>query len=396
MPTPQENSILSQIFSGLKKVPGGFVGGPTDLVNAALNVAKDSLGFSSSKIENPIGGSQWINKQFGMGDSKGLIDDVTQMVGGFISPGSAVLGAGKAALALKSIILPAALVHDASTVNAAQKLITAGRADKVYDITGIFPDTDRFGAPVLKTVVPDTNVSLQPVGGVLRLSTKNTFYQGPADLRSATTRLPSDFSGNMGDVISHPDLFNLDPSLAAIPVTRLPGGGGSFSPASGSIKLGDSTGSGIGVDASLKADDSFASVALHETQHAVQKSYDFVGGASPGYFIRDSSSFMDAQRAARQDLSPAGIKNLKTLDAADQLAMDHYMNTAGEVEARIVQQQFRTGDYSVSPARTKELMEAGGDKIIQQPHAVPKVDDDPAIRSIIDYYNNPGTAQAGT
>lgn len=386
--TPQENSILSQIFSGLKKVPGGFVGAPTDLVNAALNVAKDSLGFSSSKIDNPIGGSQWINKQFGMGDSKGLIDDVTQMVGGFISPTGAMLGAGKAALALKSIILPAALVHDATTLTAAQKLITAGRADKVYDITGIFPDTNKLGEPILKTVVPDTNVSLQPVGGVLRMHTKEG---------NATTRLPSDFSGPMSDVIDHPDLFNLDPTLAAIPVSRGSPMSGSFYPTTGNIKVGDiNMYAGGNLEAAkAMADDTFASVALHETQHAVQQSYNFVGGSSPGYFIRDPLSFSKATMAARQDLSPTGAYNLKLLDDANAQTNEHYMNTAGEVEARIVQQQFTTGDYSVSPARTKELMEAGGDKIIQQPHAVPKIDDDPAIKSIIDYYNNPGTPQSG-
>lgn len=372
------DAILTQILAGVKKLPGNALGAPVDLVNSALNVAKAAYGYAGSKvgilgaddlpelIENPIGGSQWINSKFGNGKSTGLADDLTQFAGGFISPENGVLAAGKLGVALKSVILPAALLHDSSTVTAAGRLLSKGvPADRVYDLTGIFPSEDNSGGQILKSVLPDSGASLKTIGGVLRNSQGNITV--------------SPLAMNLGDVLDHPDLFKAMPDLANTPIIASGSvGGGSFNTGSKVIKIGD-----------YPDEQSFMSTVLHETQHAIQDRSGFTGGSSPGYFVRNQGALNLATNAAEVDTSFAGSKNRGILRDAQATAMDNYMNTAGEQEARIVQQQFTSGDYSVSPAATTARLKEGGDIPIHDLAAVPKVDDDPKVKALVDYYNNP-------
>lgn len=359
--------ILAQIFSGIKKLPGNALGAPVDLSNTVVNAMKAGYGYAGSKMglidakslpeleENPIGGSSWINKQFGLDKSTGAVDELTQFVGGLATPGNL---AGVA----KAVILPAALLHDASTLKAAQRLIDAGREDQVYKATKIFPSSDPKN-PELRAVLPDTNASLQSVGGTLRDSNGNVAV--------------SDLASNLGHVIDHPDLFKAVPALSDTPVMGMKGPGGSYNTATTRIKLGE-----------YPTEERFMSTALHEAQHAIQANYGFTGGSSPEYFMRDPTKFQRALSETEQLFTEdKAIQDNKVLQGAYDKAREHYMNTAGEQEARIVQQQFTSGDYSVSPAKTIRNLEAGGEKPIYDKASIPKVDDDEAVRKIIDYYN---------
>lgn len=385
------DAILAQILAGVKKLPGNALGAPVDLVNSALNVAKAAYGYAGSKvgilgaddlpklIENPIGGSHSINAAFGIGDSTGTADDITQLMGGFISPESGALAAGKLGLALKSVILPAALIHDSSTVAAAGKLLSSGAdADKIYKITGIFPGAEA-DAP-LKAVLPDTNAKLAP-GSVLRQSQNIPSWAAGNNVPSPKVYLPSDFSGKLSDVLDHPDLFAAMPELADINVRSQPQVGAGFYGSDNIIRMGPAS-----------SDQDFTSVLLHETQHAIQHASGFLTGGSPGMFLRDKGAFNQSIVAAQSDAlttpSPINQARFGILKDASAKAYDNYMNIGGEQEARIVQQQFTSGNYNVSPGKTMQNLNAGGDKTITDPSSAPKVDDDPAVRQIIDYYTN--------
>lgn len=394
------DAILGQILAGVKKLPGNALGAPVDLVNSALNVAKAAYGYAGSKvgilgaddlpalISDPIGGSASINKQFGIGDSTGTADDVTQMLGGFISPESGALAAGKVGLALKSVILPAALIHDSTTITAAQKLIDGGKADKVYDITGIFQGDSRDpGQTLLKTVLPDTTASLAP-GSVLRKVSSSAPGSGWSMIDSDKTYLPSDFSGKLSDVLQHPDLFKAMPELADVNIRSQPTQGGAFTASDNTISVGPQSN-----------DTDFMSTLLHETQHAIQYRSGFLTGGNPGMFLRDKGAFnqaaVNADEISRGDNGDSfssinqAKQDSKVLAGVKSQAYENYMNIGGEQEARIVQQQFTSGNYSVSPGKTLEQLNAGGDTTIKDPLAAPKLDDDPAVRQIIDYYTNP-------
>lgn len=396
------DAILGQILAGVKKLPGNALGAPVDLVNSALNVAKAAYGYAGSKIgilsadqmpkiiDNPVGGSQSINAAFGMDKSTGTADDITQLLGGFISPENGAMAAGKLGLALKSVILPAALIHDSTTITAAQKLIDAGKADKVYDITGIFPGHESPAPfdqrnpqaynpnPPLKTVLPDNGATLKSVGGVLR----NNYSESSLSAQSSKTYLPSDFSGKLSDVLIHPDLFSAMPELADINVRSQSQIGAGFYASDNTIRMGPAS-----------SDQDFTSVLLHETQHAIQHTSGFLTGGNPGMFLRDKDAFNTAILAAQSDAlstpSPINQARFGILKDASAKAYEYYMNIGGEQEARIAQQQFTTGNYSVSPEKTLQNLNAGGEKTIVDPSSVPKIDDDPAVRQIIDYYTNP-------
>lgn len=95
-----ENSILTQVFAGIKKLPGQIIGGPVDVSNLLLGAVtgKGVSGFT----DTPVGGSKQINSFFGMGEnSSGLAEDVTSVVGNAIIPAG---GSSKLAILLPALI----------------------------------------------------------------------------------------------------------------------------------------------------------------------------------------------------------------------------------------------------------------------------------------------------
>lgn len=373
--------ILDQILNGIKALPGNAIGAPVDLANTLLNVGKAAYGYAGSKSgllapgdmpdidTNPIGGSRSINKAFGISDSTGPVDDLTQFIGGFATPGNM---AGIA----KAVVLPALLLHDTQTVGAASKLIRAGREDQVYAKTGIFKGTeDTF---TVKAVLPDTGVSLKSVGGVLRNAAGNLEV--------------SPLARNLGDVIDHPELFKAMPELAEIPVISAAekGRGGSYTPATdknpkGLMKLGE-----------YPDEQSMLSTLLHETQHGIQDRSGFTFGGSSNHFLRDPFSIQSAASSIRGILDTS--KDYNQIEKATQdknviqgvykKAYDSYLNIGGELEAQTVQAQFASKNYSQSPAKLA-IEQAGGKENIIDPDGakpLPKLDDDEAVRSIVNFY----------
>lgn len=368
--------LLDQILSGVEKYPGNLAGSPIDLSNTILNLAKAGYGYIGSKtgllsadqlpdlVDDPIGGSKSINRAFGLGESKGPVDSAIEVMGGFITPGN--IG-----LAAKAVVLPAMLLHDASTVSAAGKLINAGREDQVYKATKIFQGTE-VNAP-LKAVLPDTNVSLRQFGGTTVNATTGDFTVSP-------------LARNLGDVIDHPELFKAIPGLAETPVANMTGRGGSFNTESKVIKIGE-----------YPDEKSLLSTILHETQHAIQDKFGFTGGSNPGYFLRDQVAAQDATRSANKsyenmkDIGGVNLPDIKaratTMNNMTKEAYGNYLNTGGELEAQVVQAQFTSGNYSKSPAKLAIEQAGGRENIINDISKVPKADDDPAVRAIIDFYN---------
>lgn len=356
------DDLIDQIISGIKKLPGNAMGAPVDLSNTILNIGKAAYGYAGSKTgllspgdlpsidDEPIGGSKSINKFFGLGESKGAVDETVQFLGGLATPGN--LG-----FMAKAVVLPAALLHDASTVTAAGKLISAGREDSVYKSTKIFQGLEE-NAP-LKAVLPDTGASLKSVGGVLRGSSGNISV--------------SPLARNLGDVLDHPELFKAVPELADYPIMAMPGGpGGSYNTANDMIKIGE-----------YPTEERFLSTVLHETQHAIQQKFGFTGGGNPGQFLRDQSAVRESYKNV-PDGSDAQILLSKTINEANQ----KYLRIGGELEAQVVQAQHKSGNYSQSPAALAIQQAGGKENIITEPSKVPKLDDDPAVRAVIDFYTN--------
>lgn len=385
--------ILDQIINGVKSLPGNTIGAPVDLANTLLNLGKAGYGYAGSKLgilspgdlpdinDDPFGGSKSINKAFGISQSTGPVDDLTQFIGGLATPGN--IG-----LAAKAVVLPAFMLHDAQTVGAAGKLIDAGRADQVYAKTRIFQGTEelpKFDLPeggtsrggYLKAVLPDTGASLKSVGGVLRNSSGNLEV--------------SPLARNLGDVLDHPELFKAFPGLADIPIINATekGRGGSYTPRDtknpqGLMKVGE-----------YPDEQSMISTLLHETQHGIQDRAGYTFGGSSNMFLRDPNALQSAASSIRSVLSSdSGFEatekatNAKnTIQGVYKKAYDQYLNIGGELEAQTVQAQFTSKNYSQSPASLAIQQAGGKENIIQDPSKLPKLDDDEAVRSIVNFYS---------
>lgn len=367
--------ILEQILAGVQKLPGNAIGAPVDLANTILNIGKAGYGYLGSKAglldpsdlptisDDPFGGSKSINRAFGLGESKGVVDELVQMGGGLVTPGNIGFMA-------KAVVLPAIVLHDASTVNTAGKLIGAGREDQVYKATKIFQGLED-SAP-LKAVLPDTGASLKSVGGVLRSSNGNVTV--------------SPLARNLGDVLDHPALFKAVPKLADYPIMAMPGGpGGSYNTANDMIKIGE-----------YPTEERFLSTVLHETQHAIQEKFEFTGGGNPGLFLRDQTALSEARTAANKsydnmkDIGGVNLPDIKNradvLNTVADKAYKQYLRIGGELEAQVVQAQFTSGNYSQSPAKLAIEQAGGKENIITEPLKMPKLDDEEAVRSIISHY----------
>lgn len=384
------DAILGQILEGVKKFPGNVAGAPIDLANilanalrAATGVTMGAAGVKGSDLpeldDNPIGGSKWINEKFGL-KSTGTADEITQAVTGLISPSSGIASAAKIPALLKAMIVPA-IALDARAAATTNKFLRAG-ADpaKVYEHTGMFEGLEQY--PQLKAVLPDTNATLQAVGGVLRTAEPNRFYSGPANLQSTTTKL-SPQAQFLPDVLNHPELFEAIPALRDVKIkARDRTGSGAYYPDTKTIEIGPGTGTKgatnlRGQPADIDADEQFMSVLLHETQHAVQYASGFMGGGNPGMFLRDEAR---VNAAAKKAVNDRAFQDLKAQ------AQENYMNLGGELEAQIVQAQRKNPELLKQNPADIALKQAGGKDKIIDPKKVEFLDDDPKIQELLKYY----------
>ena len=74
------------LVEALKRTPGNIVGGGVDLANLALGLVTGK-GFEGL-VKTPAGGSEQINKMFGMGQSKDPAQQAAEAAMGMFSPGS--------------------------------------------------------------------------------------------------------------------------------------------------------------------------------------------------------------------------------------------------------------------------------------------------------------------
>jgi hypothetical protein len=209
---------------------------------------------------------------------------------------------------------------------------------------------------------------------------------------------PTKSAVTLDKLISHPELFASTPELATTAV----GGKVKFQGVNQFPKIGEaSTVLGVGGDPSRigmgqtlstssrtgSAMGDFMSNLLHEIQHDVQWKYGMPIGGVPENFI-DVSRVKEAQnlladRWASGKYATRYAQN--TLDAALADAFSLYKNLPGEVQARLVEKQYQTGDYNTLPT---VLMQQLGVDFNQMQRALtgPRVDADPVVQNLLNLY----------
>jgi hypothetical protein len=292
------------------------LGAPVDMINTAITPLTSRLGIAT---ETPFGGSAHMRHLFGMGEDK----NAAETAGSMISIGGAV----------KAMIVGAARLGKIgkADIEKAQELFTKHPEVKpasVYNATGVYKGED----DKLRSVISDNAAK-----------TKNLPGSGE--------------KAKLGDVLDHPQLFELYPELKDIDVVGASIGGkeGSFTASRGKGDPGTIKISGVGqkfID-SMRLDDGtqatesdIRSVLLHETQHAIQSIEKWIPGGSPKQFLpkdvdKQAKAVQEAVKRGRESTDPATKAaaerfkdrfNAKLKDAHVQ-----YENIPGEQEARFTQ-----------------------------------------------------------
>lgn len=389
--------MLGQIGQSLKKLPTAIAGGGVDIGNMLLGgyagIGEALQGKSISRsvgeglVKKPAGGSEQLNEFFGLDNkSGGLTEDSA----------SAMLAALNPAAAIKTaMIVPAMLLKSATTVKLAETALNKGMtAAKVFEHTGVYKDP---ADGMLKAVLSDANAELKTSGanvsnGIEQYATLSKAQRdiGPSQILAVRGQ------STLGDVLDHPELFKAMPELAKVKVS------GNTNPKyQAAYHAYDDR-----IDMSpYSAPKDFLSDLLHETQHAVQFKSDFATGANTSMFYRNPKEFtsaalkanaeetaaydaLDAGKTSTADLLAAmnSSRLSSVLQGAQRKASANYMNTAGEKEARVVQEQFLSGDYSKSPL---DISAGSTGPLISDPQMGNKVDTDPLVRAVINYFNKP-------
>lgn len=217
---------------------------------------------------------------------------------------------------------------------------------RIFDKTGWYRGADgswRF-------VIPDSEAGLKESGLIAQEDYFRPVYDEaghsvpnawtvkahtgePNSINNHTTRQDLEFDpeedqiNTVGNLLSHKELFDNYPGLKDVPVIRLPSsmaergvqGQTSWTVDGPMIELGQ-----------FDSKEDLLSTLLHEVQHVVQRFEGHEGGGN-------ISQFLPTDRVPTQ---------------ADRLeAYNKYLRVRGEVEARLVQEQRRLGDYSRLPER---------------------------------------------
>jgi hypothetical protein len=371
-----------QILQAVKRTPGNIAGGPVDIVNllAGLMAGKGVEGLS----KEPVGGSDWINRQFGMKSKGGGVQQVAEMVAGSVSPSGAA----------KAVILPAAaILRDFKTYNKINKALPQYTAADPVVAADIFKRTGVWRDPIdfeLKAVLPDTDAKIKPK--VLEREEAHTSWSMESRPEQRVNIQGSIFTKPvpLQDVLDHPELFKAFPELADTKVTRgfLTGHDeAAYNPHFDNIFMGSSSG-----------EQKWLSNLLHEVQHAIQHKSAFASGGNPEMFFDNKKRFdaaRDAARAAVNDrfkdfehlANAQGFKNFSRYyipkkveaalantpeykafraaeaDDAKMLAVSQepfglYQRLSGENEARMVSEMLQQGRYDLSPQDFTKFVEA--------------------------------------
>lgn len=141
---------------------------------------------------------------------------------------------------------------------------------------------------------------------------------------------PSSYPRMLDQVLDHPALYKTYPHLKTATVDRLPseeaaqGVKADYDPETNSVRFADN-----------RSKEEVTSSLLHELQHGVQKYEGFGQGGSAQLFY--PADLQDGERPLTS--------------AENAQAYDKYRRLAGETEARQVQKQFETKDWSQLPTR---------------------------------------------
>lgn len=383
-----------------------------DLANLVMGLAtgKGLQGF----VKEPTGGSESINKLFGLGKEQAPTSDLLEAVLGMVNPSSAVKGAAISAAALlpmmaraqkgvritgpgasqRGIIGPAmAFGAKRSDVKEAEQLIAAGKDAEAYKKFSIYADPTT--GQLLK-VLPDTDAKLN----LDKLKwTESQGYNGPTPpialrFEAGTPNTP------LPNVISHPSLYKVAPEMQDTVIGRsiphanfFPGVGEAayLQPARGepaTIALGQTLASSAPQGNTVAQ---LLSNALHEIQHGIQYTFGMPPGGTYRQFFADRDRF-DEAAAGLKAANAGGTATAYAegvLKNAKQEAFKRYSNLPGEVQARLVQKQFETGDYTTHPYDL--LREMGIDLQALKPDAFAghQVDLTPEVQRILDIYAKP-------
>ena len=278
-----------------------------------------------------------------------------------------------------------------SAVNEAAKLISEGKADEAYKLHKIYQDPT---TKQLLKVIPDKDVGLNT--DVMKVTNYQSM-RGPATPTSLSFSAYAD-PVPLDTVLKHPELYKYVPELGSTAVSgKIPNVGfAGFYPNAHEaahlpaiednpayIAIGQHLNTGSEGNTVKK----MLSTLLHETQHGVQDYFTLPAGGSPTNFFTSQRRFDDARRAvAALDKSKyATGYATDTLDAAAKEAFTRYQHIPGEVQARLVQRQFETGDYTTHPYKLMEAMGVDMSRL-QNNTPMPPVDLDSAVQQILDVY----------
>lgn len=357
------SNLLAGIFSkadSLKRALNDAFSEPLAYAEQAIGYGVDRLKQNTVDMNEANSGSVLVSKDQKDAANKRVTDRMVDQVG----------GAG--------MIVPAKALNR-QLAGIAEQLIGQGKSKEAYATTKMFLDpVDNM----LKAVIPDTDRVFSP-----------TLY---ADARKANKRIPSVMSTD--DLPT--DLRKLLDQTTLVPQTEK----GAYYSA-----LADKIGMGPDNQKELK------STLLHEVQHASQYMYDMQRGGNPDFFFSDFGKFDTARRLVEGKIDDLFARNStieltapgkvagpselrytereKLLSDPDYLsslasflhaprvkAHELYKGIPGEAEARLVQRQFETGDYTTLPYM---LSDVAPGKMTLDPKNVPKVDADPVTQAIL-------------
>jgi len=350
-------SKLDEMLQAAKDYARGIVkgntadtlGAPVDLTNLAISPITKAFGIYT---DEPTGGSKQIRRFLGLGvEDKNLAETAgtTVSVGGAIKVSQAMLIAA----------FSSAKKADWDKFTELEKLAAAPK--EIYRETGIYRGPiDQ----IPRMYLSDRKAKIKPK---VLITTDVPTNKGIV----TNVKLPEGYVFRLDEILDHPELFSEAPELSAVLVKPNPVGAkslgtGQYAPG-GNMMVGNA-----------KDENSFLSVLLHETQHAVQELDGFVGGANSRYFSKNQDEFelaratanknfmrmkevlnaslptgVDVARAEREPekykdfLNSIGYQKYKnygrqvyTLEKGANEAFDTYLAAGGEAEARAVQKMY--------------------------------------------------------
>ena len=311
--TPESQSrnyvgeVTSDFWTAVKKTPGNIVGGGVDLMNiiAGAFTGEGTKGL----VEEPVGGSAWINKKFDMPTTgkESPVQQVSEFLGGMVNPS----GASKA-----MIVGLAGLPRSVSKIDRFLEMEREGKsAAKLFEETKLWRGEDPGGWKGVRTIISDQNAKILEAGLTELPDGKKYIYSAK----------------KLSDLIDHPELFRRYPKLRDINVEAMQGDSGeaAFSAAKNTMYF-----------AGVKTLPELRNAILHELQHAVQGIEGFAKGSGPDteFMKRYSSRFIKMKDKFSSPPASISLKSrdsrLKKVKAGlEDKAYTDYTHVPGEQEA---------------------------------------------------------------